>query len=126
MLKEKRGKQDKRTTSMIQIIILQSVILIYTLATVAANFASQQEFLTMKFIFFYGVEISILGIYAICWQQMIKRFDLSVAYANRAFGIFWSLLWAILFFKENVTIPNIVGVVIVFLGIMVVNSDANK
>ena len=32
----------------------------------------------------YGAEIGVLGIYALCWQQVIKRVELSVAYANRA------------------------------------------
>lgn len=108
------------------ILILQSIIVIYTLATVAAKFASGYSFLSLKFILFYGIEIAILGIYALLWQQIIKKFDLSIAYANRAFGIFWSLIWATLFFKEVVTLKNVIGIVIVFIGIMVVNSDDSE
>ncbi|SHK75516.1 transporter [Hespellia stercorisuis] len=109
-----------------EVLILQSVILIYTLATVASKFASGYTFLSLPFIGFYGAEILILGVYAILWQQIIKKFDISIAYANRAFGIFWSLIWAVLFFKEAITWKNILGIVIVFLGIMVVNSDDCK
>lgn len=106
-----------------QIAILQGIILIYTLSTVAAKFASGYEFLSKGFLVCYGIEILILGVYAILWQQIIKRFDISIAYANKAAGIFWSIVWATLFFKEQVTWKNVLGIVVVFIGIMVVNSD---
>ncbi len=35
----------------------------------------------MGFVLCYGVEILILGVYAICWQQIIKKVDISVAYS---------------------------------------------
>ena len=38
------------------------------------------------------------GIYALAWQKTIKKFDLSVAYANKSVYIIWSQLWAILIF----------------------------
>lgn len=122
MKEEKKAKK----LSIKQILALQIVVLIYTLATVAAKYASGYDFMSFGFIGFYGVEIFILGIYAILWQQLIKKVDLSVAYANKAFGIFWSLVWAVLLFKETVTIKNVIGVCMVFAGVMVVNSGENK
>ena len=106
-----------------QLIILQAIIMIYTLSSVVAKFASGEEFLTFKFIVFYGLEILILGIYAILWQQIIKKFDLSIAYANKAMSLLWSLLWAILFFKESITVKNVIVVIIVIIGTIIVNSD---
>lgn len=105
------------------IIILQAIIMIYTLSTVSAKFASGQEFLSFHFILFYGIEILILGVYAILWQQIIKKFDISVAYANRAISLLWSIIWAIVFFRENITITNVIGVIIVIIGTIIVNSD---
>ena len=105
------------------IIILQCIIMIYTLSTVVAKFASLEQFLSFRFILFYGIEIFILGVYAILWQQIIKKFDLMIAYANRAMALLWSIVWAIIFFKESITINNIIGVVIVIIGTMIVNSD---
>lgn len=106
-----------------QIFLLQIIIMIYTLSTVVAKFASSTDFLSFKFILFYGAEIIILGIYAILWQQIIKKFDLSIAYANKAISLFWSIIWAILFFHEIVTVKNILGVIIVIIGTLVVNLD---
>ena len=92
----------------------------------AAKFASGYPFLSWGFILCYGVQIGVLGIYAIIWQQVIKRVDLSIAYANRAFAIFWYMLWAVLFFKETVTLRNLIGVGIIFAGVMVVNTDVSE
>ena len=105
------------------ILAQQLVVMLYTLSSVAAKMASGQAFLSLPFIVYYGVEILILGFYAIAWQQIIKRCDLSVAYANRSMAILWSLVWTVIFFHEALTVKNIIGVLIVFAGTMIVNSD---
>ncbi|WP_041139423.1 transporter [Beduini massiliensis] len=105
------------------IILLQLVIIIYSLSSVCAKFASNEAFLSPKFILFYGIEILILGIYAILWQQVIKHFDLSIAYANRATGLLWSVIFALFIFKENITIMNIIGIGVAICGILLVNLD---
>lgn len=116
------AKKDKKSFIK-NIIILQVIILIYTLSTVTAKFASQEEFLSFKFVMLYGLEICILGVYAILWQQIIKKFEISVAYANRAMSLLWSIVWAIVFFGEQITLKNIIGVIIVIIGTIIVNSD---
>lgn len=116
------AKKDKKKFIK-NIIILQVIILIYTLSTVTAKFASNEEFLSLKFILFYVLEIFILGVYAILWQQIIKKFEISVAYANRAMSLLWSIVWAIVFFGEQITLKNVIGVIIVIIGTIIVNSD---
>ncbi len=114
---------EKKRISLKNILILQLVIIIYTLSGVAAKGASGYETLSWQFIFFYGLEIAILGVYAILWQQIIKRFDLSIAYANRSMAILWSLVWAVIFFHEKITVNNVLGVLIVLAGTILVNTD---
>ena len=113
----------KKKTKLKEIFILQIVIAIYTLSTVFAKFASGQEFMSFKFILYYALEMLILAVYAVVWQQLIKKFDISVAYANKAMGLLWSIVWAILIFNETITIKNVIGVVIVIIGTIIVNSD---
>ena len=113
----------KKKTKLKEIFILQIVIAIYTLSTVCAKFASGQEFMSFKFILYYGLEMLILAVYAVVWQQLIKKFDISVAYANKAMGLLWSIVWAILIFNETITIKNVIGVVIVIVGTIIVNSE---
>ena len=64
---------EKKRISLKNILILQLVIIIYTLSGVAAKGASGYETLSWQFIFFYDLEIAILGVYAILWQQIIKK-----------------------------------------------------
>ena len=108
------------------LLAIQGIVAIYTIAGVMGKLASRYEFLSFHFFLFYGAEIAVLGIYALLWQQVIKRFDLSVAYANRAMALMWSLAWAALFFGESITIPNIVGGAIIIAGIMIVNTDRHE
>ena len=122
-LKDKSTTKKDRKKFIKNIIILQVIILIYTLSTVTAKFASNEEFLSLKFILFYGLEIFILGVYAILWQQIIKKFEISVAYANRAMSLLWSIVWAIVFFGEQITLKNVIGVIIVIIGTIIVNGD---
>lgn len=110
------------TVKIKNIIVLQGVIIIYTLAGVAGKLASRYGFLSTGFILSYGMEIIILGIYAFLWQQILKRFDLSVAYANRAIALIWSLIWAAVIFQEHITVPNIAGALIVIAGTIIVNG----
>ncbi len=115
--------ENKKNSHIKQSLVLQCVVLIYTLSGIFAKLASGESFMSWRFILFYGGEICILGIYAVLWQQIIKRIDLSLAYANRAVALLWSMLWAFLFFNEDITIKNIIGVIVVIVGTMIVNSD---
>ena len=60
------------------------------------------------------------GIYAIAWQKVIKKFSLSTAYANRSVYLIWSQIWAVVIFHENLTVKNIIGLLIVLVGVLVV------
>jgi drug/metabolite transporter (DMT)-like permease len=77
----------------------------------------------VKFLFWFGMEFVVLGIYAILWQQMIKRFELSVAYANRSMAVVWSMIWAVIFFHDTITLKNIVGVCFVVIGTLIINLE---
>ena len=116
--------REKKKVTISSILVIQGAVIIYTLSGIFAKFSSRYEVMSPMFLLFVFLELAALGLYAIVWQQIIKRFDLSLAYANRATAIFWSMLWAVILFKEGVTLKNILGVVIIFAGIMVVNSDA--
>lgn len=107
----------------ILLILLQLVIMVYTMSSVVAKFAAGYKFLSAGFIICYGIEICILGMYAIFWQQIIKRVDLSVAYANRSIAILWSMIWAALIFGEHISVQNIIGVILVIAGTMIVNKE---
>lgn len=107
-------------------LLLQGVVIIYTLSGIMSKNASANGDNPVRFLFFFGMEFVILGIYAILWQQMIKRFELSVAYANRSMAVLWSMLWAVLFFHDKITLSNIIGVLFVTLGTVIMNTDTKN
>ena len=105
------------------IVFIQLAVIVYTLSGIMGKLAAKQAMFSLPFFFYLGLEFFILGCYAIVWQQLIKRYPLSLVYVNRALAIFWSTLWAKFIFNEGIYKENIIGVIVIFIGIMVVNSD---
>lgn len=92
---------------------------------VLSKLAVQQEFLSFKFILYCGLIFFILGLYALLWQQILKVMPLTVAYPNKAVAIIWGMFFGVMIFKEVITITNIIGGVIVLVGVcLVVREDA--
>ena len=69
------------------------------------------------------MEILILGIYAIIWQQVLKRFELSFAMSNKGIAVLFSMIWSVLIFHEKITVNNVIGLVIIIAGIGLVSAD---
>lgn len=103
---------------------LHILLMIYSLSGVLGKQASGAQFLSLKFILYYGMVIVILGIYAIGWQQIIKRIPLTTAFANKAVTVVWGIVWGMLFYKESISIGKVIGALIVMAGvIMFVRAD---
>lgn len=62
--------------------------------------------------------IMLLGLYAIGWQQVIKRIPLTLAFANKAVTVLWGMLWSIVFFHEKLTLGKLCGVLCIVAGII--------
>ena len=105
------------------LLMLQAVFAIYSISSVVSKLASGQELLSLKFILFYGLDVVILGIYALLWQQVIKKFELSIAYANKAITLLWALVWGIAIFHEQITPGKVAGIILVMVGIFILNSE---
>jgi multidrug transporter EmrE-like cation transporter len=78
---------------------------------------------SFKFNLLFSIEILIFAFYALLWQQLIKRMDLDAAYSIKGTVILWTLVWSKLFFNESIKTTNIVGALIILLGIYLVMSD---
>ena len=99
---------------------------VYSVSSIFSKLASGQEFLSKEYILFFIAIIIILGIYAILWQQILKRIPLSIAMSNKPITLILSILWAFLMFKENITIKTIIGIFIILLGIYVVGRTVSE
>lgn len=121
------GKEKmKRKIKLKDVFLLQAVFFIYSINSIVAKMASGQERFSMAFIMLYGLELVILGIYAILWQQIIKKFELSVAYANKAVTLIWAMIWGSLLFKEQITLSKVGGILLVIAGIVILNGTKEE
>ncbi len=101
------------------LLVLHILLMLYSMSGIFSKLASQQKFMSMRFCFFYLCIIGILGLYAIGWQQIIKRLPLTTAFANKAITIVWGIIWGALFFHESITFGKIIGALMVVLGVII-------
>ncbi|MCR5830697.1 MAG: transporter [Lachnospiraceae bacterium] len=109
------------------LIILHLLLGVYSLTGVASKFAAREDFLSFKFILFYGLVLFGLFVYAIAWQQIIKHMPLISAYANRGVTVVWGLVWGYFIFSEEITARKLIGAAIIIGGIvLIVTADAKE
>lgn len=118
-----KNKTKSRAGSMI---FLHLTFLIYSLASVFSKKAAQEEMFSMKFILFYGLVLFILMLYAVLWQQNLKRLPLVMAYANKAVTVIWGLVWGVFLWQEQIAIQNIIGAVIIMLGVVLIATEEKE
>ena len=100
-------------------VLLQIALFIVSLGAVCSKMAGRQEFLSFPFFAFYGALILIMFVYAILWQQILKRISLVIAYACKGITIIYGILWGVLFFKEEITLKMIIGALLVLTGVYI-------
>ena len=117
-------QREKAKTSKIKVVLLlQILLMVYSLFGICSKLAAQQPFLSFKFIMYYGIVILNLAIYAVCWQQIIKRIPLVTAFANKAVTVIWGLIWGKIFFQEAITAQKLLGAFIIICGIVLVVTE---
>lgn len=117
---------EKKKTNARTIVCLHVLLMVFSALGVCSKIAAAQPFLSFKFILFYGIVILNLGIYAICWQQIIKRMPLVVAFANKAVTVVWGIVWGWMFFGEAITAGKIIGAVVIICGILLVVTEKEE
>ena len=106
------------------IVILHLLLAVYSLTGVASKFAAREEFLSSKFILYYGLVLFGLFVYAFVWQQLIKHMPLITAYANKGVTVIWGIIWGYLVFSEKITVRKLLGAAVIICGIvLIVTAD---
>ena len=115
---------------------LQPIVILYSLVSIGSKLASRhipawngtvrnfiRECFNDKCLFIIlSLMFVILLLYAIIWQKCIKNVPITIMYANKSSYIFWTQLAAVVIFNEKLNVCNIIGIIIIFTGIMVVND----
>ena len=102
------------------------LLFVYSLSGIFSKLAAGESLLSFNFCLYYACIVAILGIYAIGWQQIIKRMPLTTAYANKAVCTIWGSVWGILIFKEQINFEKIVGIVMIVVGIVLFSTEKDE
>lgn len=108
------SNRKSKTTVLLALHILLAV---YSLSGVLSKLASGFSFSDIGFYLCYCGIIALLGVYAIGWQQIIKRLPLTTAYANKAVTVVWGIIWGILLFSEEINLFKALGAMVVLAGV---------
>ena len=119
------GSTPQPRVSARDFLLLQGTLLLYAVVSLfgkyaGVNMAAQQVEPT---ILFMGLEFLTLAVYAVLWQQTLRRMPLSFAYSNKAVCTLWSCLFGLLFFGERMTPGKAAGLIVVLIGVWLVVSD---
>ena len=108
------------------VLLLQGAVLIFSLSSVMMKLAGTAPLFSARMILFYGLGIALLGVYAVCWQQFLKRMPLSLAYANRAMSMLWAMIFGYFLFGERIRWNMIAGVLVIAAGILLMVTDHDE
>ena len=99
------------------IIVLIGVNMVYACVGICTKMAALQTPFSWPYLLWFAGAVAIIGIYAILWQQVLRRIELSTAYMFKGTTLIFTMLIAALLFGEAITVQNIIGSVIIITGI---------
>lgn len=99
------------------IIVLIGVNMVYACVGICTKMAALQTPFSWPYLLWFAGAVAIIGIYAILWQQVLRRIELSTAYMFKGTTLIFTMLTAALLFGEAITVPNIIGSIIIITGI---------
>lgn len=120
-MKEKQEKQTVRKW-----LLMHLLFVIYSMTTVISRKIGGVDIFSREFILGYLLIFLCLGIYALGWQQVLKSFSLSQAFANKAVVVIWGLVWGYTLFGERITPAKLAGAALIIAGVLFFASEGDK
>ena len=119
---------------------LQPIVLLFSLVSVCCKYASRQlpprdggisDFglkclMNWKLLLLIALIFAMLAAYAFIWQIIIKDARIAVVYANKSSYLFWTQLAAVFLFGESFSWCNLLGIGMIFSGVLLTNSEREK
>lgn len=112
-----------KKANLFSFLFMHASFLLYCIYPLLGKFATRYELLSLPFIVLYCVVFGVLFAYAVLWQQVLKRFALTTAIANKSVTIIWGMVFGLLFFKETVTLKMLIGAVLILSGIFLLSTE---
>ena len=99
------------------LLFLHFLFFLYSLFSVFSKMGGRAASFSLHFFLWYGAAFLMLGLYALGWQQVLKRMSLFAAYSGKAIVILWGILWGAVLFQETISIRKIIGAIVIMSGI---------
>lgn len=112
-------KERKLEVPLKWFLILHLSLIVNSMAGAASKMAGRQEFLSLKFFFFYGLVLLITFAFALVWQQVLKNMSLTFAFTNKPITMIWGLIWSVMIFQEKITWNMLLGSAVILVGIII-------
>lgn len=102
----------------LDIVALVGINMLYACVGICTKNAALQSPMSWWYWLWFAGAVAVIGIYAMLWQQVLKRIELGTAYMFKGTSLIFTMLIAALLFGEAITVPNIIGSVIIIVGIV--------
>lgn len=96
---------------------LIGVNLVYASVCIFTKSAAGCTFMSWPYILWMAGAVGVLGVYAVLWQQIIRRLDIGVAYMFKGTSLIFTLLISALMWGEHITMANLIGAAVIITGI---------
>lgn len=107
-----------------EIIYVLVLYMFYSLIGIIGKYNAETSYVgSIRFWLLLSLQCIGLLLFSLVWQRILKRLQLSIAYLFKGTTIIWAMLLATIIFKETVTINNMIGGVMIIIGIGVVLSE---
>jgi drug/metabolite transporter (DMT)-like permease len=104
-----------------KVLLLGACFLVASSSGVFLKLASMYKFLSFPYIFYFGITVLVMGVYAVLWQEVLKLIPLNKAYLYKSSGVGISLMYAYIIFDEKITVYNIIGCSMIVAGIIILS-----
>ena len=101
----------------VQYISLVLVYLFYAGISVIMKYTGLQQPLTIEWCVGFVLLVATLGVYAVAWQQILKRIELGVAYMFKGFSLFFIMVLLAICYDEPITPMKLLATGIIIVGI---------
>ncbi|MBP1991137.1 EamA family transporter [Paenibacillus eucommiae] len=120
------SKMNKKTGSLVAYNFLLGSILSQAIAVYFGKLAATQlqgmDVFDVLFNSYYIMSLVCLMIQAFFWHLTLKRLELSIAYPSTAILFIFIILISYYFFNESISINNVIGILIMMVGIIIINK----
>jgi multidrug transporter EmrE-like cation transporter len=124
---ETSGSREKKLTATHLYLLIFSIF-IQAFGAICTKYAAINTGTTLFFgirteFIIYFIILGGMGLQVIFWQKALQYYSLSFAYPFRSLVSFIVLIFAYVLFQESVTPLNVIGLIIISLGIFYLVKD---